>query len=181
MTHRHDPRRTRGVALVAGVFAGSIAVVASSSAQDEGLVTIDAARCLEIESPDERLACFEGEVGEARSNPRAAPAAAAPAAAPAPPPASPPPARTVDIGNPSQRQSPDAQGEFVGSIAALSFRAPNKYLVTLDNGQIWEQQVAERYLLRVGQRVRVYPSRWGEAYRLEADDLNGFIQVTRVR
>jgi hypothetical protein len=180
MTHRAIPRRTPRPALVGSSIALALgtAFVESAIAQDADRVTIDANRCLEIEAADERLACFEREVGEARSNPPntpvppAAPAAgAAPAAAP----------RTIDISGQPQREGPDAQGELVGSIAALSFRAPNKYVVTLDNGQIWEQRVAERYLLRVGQRVKIYRTRWGQAHRLEADDLNGFIQVTRVR
>jgi hypothetical protein len=149
---------------------------AATIAQDAGRVTIDADRCLEIEAPDERLACFEGQVGEARANPASEPGSATVAT-----PTASQPVRTVDVADQQQRQSGDARGELVGSIAALSFRSPNQYLVTLDNGQIWEQRIPERYLLRVGQRVRIYPSRWGKSFRLEADDLNGFIQVVRVR
>ena len=172
MTHRANSRRTPRAALVGGFIALALgtAFLESAIAQDADRVTIDANRCLEIEAADERLACFEREVGEARSNP---PSTAVPPAPAAP--------RTIDISDQSRRAGPDAQGELVGSIAALSFREPNKYVVTLDNGQIWEQRVAERYLLRVGQRVRIYPTRWGQAHRLEADDMNGFIQVTRVR
>ena len=40
-------------------------------------VTIDARRCIEIESRDERLACFEAEVDEARERDENAPAPAA--------------------------------------------------------------------------------------------------------
>jgi hypothetical protein len=71
--------------------------------------------------------------------------------------------------------------ETVGQITALEERLPNRYVVTLDTGQIWEQRIAERYALRVGQRVRIYATRWGESHRLEADGRKGFIQVDRVR
>lgn len=168
-----------------------------SMAQDSGRVTIDASRCLEIESADERLACFERQVGEARAPERNDPPAPAPRATPqaatppvgvppvatpqAAPPATPTPDRTVDVADQPQRDRADAQGEWVGSITALRQRLPDRWVVTLDNGQMWEQQLAERYPLAVGQRVRVYQSRWGEAYRLQADGKNGFIQVTRVR
>ena len=71
--------------------------------------------------------------------------------------------------------------EWVGTITSLKLRAPNQYLITLDSGQVWSQQVAERYALRVGQRVRVYESKWGSSKRLEADGVKGFIQVELVR
>ena len=41
--------------------------------------------------------------------------------------------------------------------------------------------VPQRYPLRVGARVRIYSTGWGEAYRLSAEEVNGFIQVERVR
>ena len=71
--------------------------------------------------------------------------------------------------------------EWVGTITSLRQREPNLYLITLDNGQVWAQHVAERYALRVGQRVRVYQSKWGSSQRLEADGVKGFIQVELVR
>ena len=83
---------------------------------------------------------------------------------------------------PPQNAGADAPAnEWVGTITALKLRAPNQYLITLDSGQVWSQQVAERYALRVGQRVRVYESKWGSSKRLEADGVKGFIQVELVR
>ena len=83
---------------------------------------------------------------------------------------------------PPQNAAADAPAnEWVGTITSLKLRAPNLYLVTLDSGQVWSQQVAERYALRVGQRVRVYESKWGSSKRLEADGVKGFIQVELVR
>ena len=82
---------------------------------------------------------------------------------------------------PPQNAAADAPSEWVGTITSLKVRAPNLYLITLDSGQVWSQQVAERYALRVGQRVRVYESKWGSSKRLEADGVKGFIQVELVR
>lgn len=70
--------------------------------------------------------------------------------------------------------------EWVGTITALRLREPNQYIVTLDTGQVWHQRYPERYALRVGQRVRIYESPWGAHQRLQADGVNGFIQVERV-
>lgn len=68
----------------------------------------------------------------------------------------------------------------MGTITALRLREPNQYIVTLDTGQVWHQRYPERYALRVGQRVRIYESPWGAHQRLQADGVNGFIQVERV-
>ena len=58
---------------------------------------------------------------------------------------------------------------------------PNAYLITLDNGQVWRQTVPMSYRLREGAEVRLYPSQWGDGYRLTDDNLRGYIQVERVR
>lgn len=71
--------------------------------------------------------------------------------------------------------------EFRATIAALRKRLPNQYVITLDNGQTWLQSPPEIYPLRVGDEVRLYPTRWGEAYRLSVAKLKGFIQVERVQ
>ena len=141
-------------------------------------VTIDAARCIELASPEERLACFDAQVQNAAEPASRGPGGRGCAAA-------------------SQQQSlprwrsracrrktlppTRPRSEWVGTITSLKLRAPNQYLITLDSGQVWSQQVAERYALRVGQQVRVYESKWGSSKRLEADGVKGFIQVELVR
>jgi hypothetical protein len=154
----------------------------SGFAQDDGRVTIDARRCAAIEAPDERLECFEAQVSEAANQPTsqaspATPAAVAPTFTAAP-------AAQVEAARVPQQQNRDEAAnrtEWVGSITSLQESRPRRYLITLDTGQVWEQKVAERYALHVGQRVRIYSTRWGESYRLEAEGTNGFIQVDRVR
>jgi hypothetical protein len=71
--------------------------------------------------------------------------------------------------------------ELHSTISKLREYVPGRYLITLENGQVWRQMVAERYRLRVGHKVRIYPSRWGKSFRLSAEELKGFIQVERVR
>jgi hypothetical protein len=156
---------------------GACAFGSAARAQEAERVTIDAGRCTEIESPSERLACFEAQVEAAREGDSPASTTSS-----APPQSASSATRTVDL---SRVRDPDARdgepNERVGSISSLTERQPNRYLITLDNGEMWMQQVAERYPLRVGQRVRIYASRWGNAQRLEAVGIHGFIQVERVR
>lgn len=140
--------------------------------------------------------------GESQSPP-AAPAAPAPTAEPpaheAPRPAAIP---TVSIGDQApprtEKSAPrrsarslsdaaeesaedDQAADIFGTVAALQERVPNAYLITLENGQVWRQMTSERYLLRVGDRVRIYPTHWGKSYRLTVAERHGFIQVQRVR
>jgi hypothetical protein len=180
-------RRWPGVALQ--LVGCAICIICQSTlAQDSRDVTIDASRCRALESPDERLACFEAQVdaaitGEGRESDSPAPAPA-PAAASVPPQGSQPSVPTVDITDlPRQDISADAprQSELVGNITSLRARAPSQYLITLDNGQVWQQRFAERYPLRVGQRVRIYQGKFGSGLRLQVEGLNGFIQVDRVQ
>ena len=82
---------------------------------------------------------------------------------------------------PEKRDDEKDLVELHSTISKLREYIPGRYLITLENGQAWRQMVAERYRLRVGHNVRIYPSRWGESFRLSAEGLKGFIQVERVR
>src|SRR5262245_60209974 len=81
----------------------SCAFLEAAVAQEQGHVTIDARRCLEIETPDERLACFEKQVNEAQGRGSAAPAAAA---VPPPAPQQVPPPTSQQAATPSSQQTP---------------------------------------------------------------------------
>lgn len=70
--------------------------------------------------------------------------------------------------------------ELVDTIAALE-RRPVGWVVTLKNGQIWQQHVSRRYELTVGQQVRIYPTIFGGGYKLTALGQGGFIYVKRGR
>jgi hypothetical protein len=151
--------------------------IEATLAQEPSQVTIDAERCREITSPDERLACFEKQVEEAQRRQPASPPANVPSAGGVQQ-----PVPTVDVaGLPPTGGSTDKPGqtEWVGTITELRQREPGQYIITLDGGSVWQQRGAERYPLRVGQRVRIEESRLG--IRLQADGVNGFIHVGRVR
>ena len=67
------------------------------------------------------------------------------------------------------------------SVTALREILPGRVEVTLANGQVWRQTYSDSYNLLVGHEVRIYPSGFGQAFRLTATELRGFIQVERVK
>jgi hypothetical protein len=115
----------------------------------------------------------------------AAPAAATVAvipAAPPPPATAPSTANTADTKSSSSKdKSKNAPPDVVATITELRETVPSAYLITLDDGHVWQQSYPEPYFLRPGMRVTLRASKWGESYRLSAEGSNGFIQVKRVR
>ena len=71
--------------------------------------------------------------------------------------------------------------EIFATVTALRETIPNTLVITLDNGQVWQQTQAKRYPLRVGSEVRLYSTRWGSSYRLTSPDRGSFITVRLVR
>lgn len=186
---RTAPVKRAGVALTAviGVVIGTQVTLAQGAES----VTVDVGECVSLQSPEERFACYERQVGAARTAPAAPPPDARTAGSePAAPAGGPEPdsatgARPEAVGNAAPTAAPQAEAaeqlEFVATVQSLRQTVPNTYVITLDNGQVWRQSYAERYPLRPGQKVRVRPSRWGGTFWLTADEANGFIQVKRVR
>ncbi len=74
-----------------------------------------------------------------------------------------------------------AENEILATIADLRERQPNAWLITLDNGQMWDQVRPQWYPLTPGDEVRLYPTNWGSSYRLTKTDRGGYIQVQQVR
>ena len=74
----------------------------------------------------------------------------------------------------------NGQDELQDVITELLEANPNMWLIRLASGQVWRQTHSKRLNLREGDAVRIYPSRWGENYRLQTPRLSGFIQVLRV-
>jgi hypothetical protein len=76
--------------------------------------------------------------------------------------------------------SPDrAAGEVTAKVVSLEQYGPQMWLIALEGGQQWRQTIGKPYRLHVGDEVRVYPTRWGDAYRLSAERIGGYIQVVR--
>jgi len=178
-----------GVALTAVI--GSVIGIQAALAQGAGNVTVDVGECVNLQSPDERFACYERHVEATRTAPAAvSPDARSAGSEPSQPAGA--PESTNATGAPAESASNAAAAttprkeatepqEFVATVTALRQTVPNSHVITLDNGQVWRQTFAEWYPLQTGQKVRIHPSRWGDAFRLTTDELEGFIQVKRVR
>lgn len=180
----------RGGSVFLFVAAGSaIAGSPASFAQAAGDLFIEVGECIELESTNERLACFERRVdaalteqsgGEREANVPGVQSArddSAANGAPSSHDASPADTPTVV----EEAEQSEQSEQIVSRIVALDERLPNAYVITLENGQTWRQVRSERYPLRVDHHVRIYPTRWGNSYRLTTEESRGFIQVERVR
>jgi len=167
---RKTKRGLQTMGTAAALFGAAIQLAAAQ-------VSVDVSNCVELTSPEARLACFEAQVEAARGAPPAPPAPPASSAAPAAGAAA---AGSASSGRDAGDDGDEAPADIFAKVAGLRETVPNSYLITLDNGQVWRQTVPEIYPLRVGSDVRVYYSRW-RAFRLTSPVLRGYIQVERVR
>ena len=81
------------------------------------------------------------------------------------------------------RANSGGEEELHDRIASVQQREPNRWLITLESGQVWYQSNSQRFRLVKGMAVRIYPSPLRGSYRLARDDgkETGFIQVERVK
>lgn len=164
-------------------------------AQHAGTVTIEIGHCLALESDAARNACFGAQVrevieeNESSETDNPSPSIRNVAGN----------AEIISTHESSSTQTPlarhadqernadrpdrpaAAEGEYRATIVAIRERLPSSYVITLDNGQIWEQVEPKRYPLRPGLEVRLYPTQWGPRYRLSGVGTGGHIQVRRVQ
>jgi hypothetical protein len=202
-------RTKRGLRFCGVAVLASAGAVQWAAAQNEPL-TVEVGECVDLPTPEQRLACFESRVEAARggaAGAQAAPEAAAPlsrepaprAAAPAPRAANTAPASANRSETPAPSASAEVPEEFGfrerrraepepaavpevrAKIVELRETVPNAFTITLDNGQVWRQTRPDPYVtLRAGYEVRINMSRF-RAYRLTSPDMRGFVQVERVR
>lgn len=196
----------RNAILVAGVAAcATVATIFPAIAQSQDSVLVDVGACIELETREEQLECYESRVSdelrERRVESGAEETETATAAdtatiessrEPAPPPrtetARPerdePPAsdnrREVAAAEPEESPSA-AEDEIVATVTSLRELAPNTFIIYLDNDQVWKQNRPKQYRLSVGAEVRLRPTQWGTSYRLTDPNLASFIQVERIR
>jgi len=183
-----------GWTAVAAAVLGGLLGLQPAFAQDSGSVTVDVGPCVELESAAERLACFDarsGAVLETRGSagPGAADtsveaggdSSAAETAVTIPQRA---PGRggrpATDDSSHESSASETNENEFRATITGMSERQPQTFVITLDNGQVWQQTAPKRYPLRPGLEVRIYESKWGD-YRLSGAGAGSFIRVRRIR
>jgi hypothetical protein len=145
----------RGTIVVASLL-GSLMAGAPAAGQD---VTVDVGDCVELEAAEARLACFAAQVDAVLEKRIAGQSA---------------------VDEPRRAEADEGEDEYFGTIVAIRERLPDAYIITLDNGQIWQQTAPKRYPLRPGLEVRIYPTNWGGSYRLNGLGIGGHIQVRRV-
>lgn len=89
--------------------------------------------------------------------------------------------RNTASGNSSRIvEGDEGQKELIDTIASIRPLGQGLSVITLSNGQKWQQMITKRYFLKEGEEVRIYPTIWGSSYRLTSERLGGFIQVKRV-
>jgi hypothetical protein len=92
------------------------------------------------------------------------------------------PAEPERAHRPARREARGGErGEQIGHVASLRQIQPGRVEVTLTNGEIWRQTNSDRYHLLVGHEVKIYPTGFGQYFRLSSTEARGFIQVERVR
>ncbi len=162
--------------------------VAAAETPGDAVETLKKARACTVE-PDraKRLACYDLELGPATA-PRAAAAAAPPAAAVAAPPtvaaAAPPAAAaspaaefgmTPELARRAQARTgvkaPSAPAQVTGKVAAVLLDPHGKVVVTLDDGQVWQQKDYNlRFPVQVGDEVHFKTGALGALWMLDAHD-----------
>jgi hypothetical protein len=146
----------------------------------------DLAQCASIQDEGARLACYDALSRGALSRPAGSQTGISPGLVQGNKRIGEEIARLRNVRVQEQASSPGSNNfgtgnrEVVGRVAKLE-SGPRGWIVTLQEGQVWRQMIAKRFPLREGQEVRIKPTRWGDAYRLTAEDLSGYIQVERVR
>jgi hypothetical protein len=120
----------------AGVLAAMLlAHVAGAAAQ----TATSALRACRAETDDaKRLACYDREMARMVESEHSAPAAATAARPPAEPP---PSSATERFGLPPERivKQDAVPSKLTARVSSVSQRAQGRYLITLDNGQVWLQ------------------------------------------
>jgi hypothetical protein len=151
---------------IAAGLTGILALQPALSQDSSQTVTVDVAHCVELESLAARRECFATQVDAVLEN------------------GAEPDRLAEDIETHTSKEQPQAEAEgteYFGTITAIRERLPNAYVITLDNGQVWQQVQPEAYPLRPGLDVRIYPTDWGNSYRLIGAGTGRHIQVRRVR
>jgi phospholipase A1 len=170
--------------LLAVVAALTGAAGVSQSSADVAPRPADVARCTAIESDAERLACYDKLFARAVSQQRDAETTVA-ARVPA---VTPPAAATHDDfgfdGHPppgSQSQKPQVPDEMQARIAGIVTQPRGEHVLTLDNGQVWEQKESDWHLgFNVGDEVIIKRGAF-KSYRLQLKGNNRATPVTRIR
>ena len=167
---------------------------------DTPRLNVDLTECIEITSDEERFACFQQRADQAVSE-RPSTTGEAPAEMPrsarqqAPTQPAQPATERAAARPESNSEAPDSRrtqrserkrerrrrDEISATITELRETIPNQWVISLDNGQIWQMISPAKYPMRVGQAATLRSTRWGPAYRLTVSELGGQVSVRKVR
>jgi hypothetical protein len=149
--------------------------------------------CADETDAGKRLACYDREIGRLRSRaqPAVSPASSPPSASAA---ASPRPSAsssasqseadsfgmTAELQRKQGAQPPHRLDKLIGRIATVSYKPRGEAIVSLEDGQVWEEAEAEPHLpLRPGDKVTIKRGMLG-AFYMSSDQVLG-LRVRRVR
>jgi hypothetical protein len=188
------------ISVLAGIVVLGIALPMAATAA--GSVLDEAARCSKVLGERERLVCFDRvfpvgtEASELSS--RVAPAPALPAAAPAA-------AAAVAVGATAVAVAPSSSSAFAeeavrarnktdeeraaevknmtAQISGMKETRANVWRLSLDNGQIWQQQeMSNGFMPKSGNTIRVEKGKMGGYYMaLIGESRSPWVRVTRVQ
>jgi hypothetical protein len=145
--------------------------------------------CMKEADATRRLACFDRE-SAVLAGPAASAAPAAPAAATAGAAAATTQSATDKFGYKGsiarddldkQKAAEEASGELTAKVTAVAALPNGGMVVTLDNGQVWQQKTADRGMhIKVGDQVTIKRAVLG-SFLLTSDTVNGSMRVSRVK
>jgi hypothetical protein len=173
----------------ATLFCAGLATMSSSACAQGAQPPASIAVCAAIESAVARLDCFD-ELARSTAATRSESDTPVPQRGPdeAPRESNEPPtahgepaALDEDLSRREQRRAARVAREIIAEVAALREIQPGRLEITLTNGQVWRQRNSDSYHLQPGHEVRIYPSGYGQHFRLSATELRSFIQVERVQ
>src|SRR4051794_3235461 len=80
-----------------------------------------------------------------------------------------------------QKQAEEASGALTAKVTAVSALPNGGLVVTLDNGQVWQQKTADRGMhVKVGDQITIKHALMG-SFLLTSDTVKGSMRVSRVK
>ncbi|TKB56096.1 hypothetical protein [Ferrimonas aestuarii] len=133
------------------------------------------ANCQKFEDKLDRLLCFDELAGK---QPQAV-AVVAPVSKPAPTPAAQTASAEDRFGMPKVEAEDEAQS-LSATVSKVKFDAYDRFIITLDNGQVWKQAESRRYKIKPDYKVTIEKAALG-SFLLIAEGRGGSTRVKRVQ
>lgn len=151
-------------------------VSVQSAVADETIFTVDLRACSAIKKIAERVSCYD-ELAEIQAS-KSEPTLNANAATTLENNSN---LETNQFGLEKKEIKSQSSEELIARVVESKEISPNKRLITLANGQVWRQMLAENFLIRPNDSVRIYKKSSKRYFRLSVEGRSKFIQVQRVK